>query len=429
MQPADRKVVLLTALSHGQAHLFILTLGGIAIPLQREFGLGNEEIGRFATVAGLFFGLGALPAGMLTDRIGARWMILTFLVGASLASILLSFARTPMEATVAFAALGAFGSLYHPSGLSLLTRTVKKRGKALGYHGMAGSIAIALTPIVVAAIADATGSWRWSYRLIVIPAVLIMPLVLFLRDEGSTDAGAQRREGAGTTGPILVTLFALLVILGFTYRGVLTFLPKLLQENVDVSEYAPPESWLGGLLGSGETGHDGHGEGEEAPEPIGIDDPHGHKASAGGVLAFVALICGVFGQWVGGTLSHRFRLESLTAVLSFLVAGALLAMGLLHDLPLLTSSVLFSFFYFTLQPVGNGLVASYTPPERRSLAFGVAFTLSFGVGAGGGWFTGWISDAYGGLSSGMLANALLLLVGGVAAISLLVFVRSRERAA
>ena len=154
MESSDRRVVALTALSHAQVHLFILALGGVAIPLQREFGLGNEELGRISILGFSLFGLGALPAGLLTDRVGARTMILIFLVGAATASIFLSFARTPLELMVAFGALGAFGSLYHPSGLSLLTRAVKRRGKALGYHGMAGSIAIAATPLLVAAIAD-----------------------------------------------------------------------------------------------------------------------------------------------------------------------------------------------------------------------------------------------------------------------------------
>ena len=441
MESSDRRVVALTALSHGQAHLFILAVGGLAIPLQREFGLGNEELGQLSTLGFALFGLGALPAGMLTDRIGARTMILIYLVGSATASLVVSFARTPLEWTLAFGMLGAFGSLYHPSGLSLLTRTARRRGKALGYHGMAGSIALASTPILVATIADGTGDWRWAYRLIAAPALILIPIVFLLPPPAPPPAEAGKKEGRGTTWGILVTLFALLVFLGFTYRGVLLFMPKYLSESVDVSGVASPDStlgrWLGldpaepddgqGGEGGGEAAHDVQSQGH-GPGGAWVQDPHGHGATAGGALAFIALLAGVSGQWIGGSLSHRFRLESLATVLCFLVAGALICMGLFQQAPLLAASILFSFFYFTLQPVGNGLVASHTSPERRSFAFGVAFTLSFGVGAGGAWFTGRISDRYDGLSSGMLANGLVLLVGGLAAIALLVAVRRRDAA-
>lgn len=391
MTSRETRVVLLTAAAHGQAHLYILAFAGVAIPVAREFSLTDAGIGWLGSVAPLFFGLWAIPAGLLSDRLGARWVMAAYLLGASGGSLLVSLARSPTEMAIALALLGSSASLYHPAGLSLVTRVVRQRGKALGYHGMAGSAALALAPLIAGYLSDAAGSWRAVYVILAIPGFLLVPGVLLLRDEKEEAPDKGARDGEGATWAILIAIFSLMVILGLAYRGVLTFLPKFLQERVG-------QDILGYVV---------------TPD----------AATWGGLLAAIALFAGVPGQWLGGQLSHKFRLETLTIYLVLLTAGALLCMGSLSHEPLLASSLLFAFFYFTLQPVGNGLVARYTTERRRSLAFGVSFTLSFGVGAAGSAITGQISHSFGGISAGMIANAILMLLGAVAAVALLTLTR------
>lgn len=393
MTARETKVVLLTAAAHGQAHLFILAFSGVVIPMAAEFRLTDADIGWLGFVAPLFFGLWALPAGLLADRVGARWVIAAYLLGSSTASVLVALAESPTQIAIALALLGSSASLYHPAGLSLLTRTVRERGKALGYHGMAGSAALALAPMLAGWLSDAAGSWRTVYFLLAIPGFLLVPGILFLREDEGEASAEGARDGEGSSWGILVTLYFLLVILGLSYRGVLTFLPKLLQERVG-----------GEILGFVST-----------PE----------AATWGGLLAGVALFAGVPGQWMGGQLSQKLRLETLTIVLVLLTAGALLSMGLLEQEPLLASSLLFAFFYFALQPVGNGLVARYTTARRRSLAYGISFTLSFGVGAAGSAITGEISHRFGGMSAGMLANGFLMIVGAAGAVILFVLAKRK----
>ncbi|MCZ6691619.1 MAG: MFS transporter [Planctomycetota bacterium] len=392
MTGRDFKVVLITSLAHGQAHLFILAFGGVAIPLSVEFGLSDADIGWFGTLAPILFGLGALPASLLVDRIGARLVIAIYLVGASIASIVIGLSSTLHQALVGFALLGIFGSFYHPAGLTLLTRTVSMRGKALGYHGMAGSVAIFTAPVLAGWLADSFDTWRAAYLTLVIPGLFLVPGVLLLRkDDGSTPIG-ESEDGEGSTWPVLIALFGLLLILGFVYRGTLTFLPKFLQESIK--------------------------------GPIfGFFHPDMPAATRAGQLAGLTLVSGVLGQWIGGHLSHKFSLPSLCLALTILTTASLILMGILPGSPLVAASAAFGFFYFMLQPVGNGLVARYTSSRRRSLAFGIAFTLSFGVGAAGSAATGVISERFGGLSYGMLANGVVMSIGVVAAIVLLKMTR------
>src|SRR2546428_7936857 len=43
-------------------------------------------------------------------------------------------------------ALGLFSSAYHPTGLSVISRTVTEQGRGMGWHGMGGSLGIAAGP-------------------------------------------------------------------------------------------------------------------------------------------------------------------------------------------------------------------------------------------------------------------------------------------
>jgi MFS family permease len=62
-------------------------------------------------------------------------------------------------------------------------------------------------------------------------------------------------------------------------------------------------------------------------------------------------------------------------------------------------------FGFSWQPIGNGLVAYYTPPKWRGYAYSISFALSFGVGALASSIAGRIADHYG------LARVFIVMAG------------------
>ena len=79
----------------------------------------------------------------------------------------------------------------------------------------------------------------------------------------------------------------------------------------------------------------------------------------------------------------------------------------------IVAAAVFSPFFFMHQPVFNSLVAKYVPRRRRSLCYGLSFTMGFGVGSLGPNVAGRI-DAYA-VRYGLLA-ALLALAGTFALI-------------
>jgi len=99
-------------------------------------------MGNLATAFRMPFGVLALAAGFLTDRIGARRMMVTYLVGCGAASLVVSQVTSLSGMFVALFALGSFASIYHPAGLALISHetSVENRARALGMHGIFGSL-------------------------------------------------------------------------------------------------------------------------------------------------------------------------------------------------------------------------------------------------------------------------------------------------
>jgi len=405
VRPEERRVIALTGVAHAHDHVVIYVLPPLVAVITRDLGLTEPEFGGVVAAMSFAFGFGALPAGLLEDRIGARIVLPLFLGGAAAALTAASFATTPAGVIAGLIALGAAASLYHPCGLSLITRTVGAtvRGRALGYHGIAGNVGEAAAPFLIAGLAAGLGGWRAAFRVLAaMSAALAVATALGLArvaHAGGGHASGSPGPAPGTSAPDapvpdgprpveasasaarwrLALLYLGLVLVGFCYRGALTYLPKLLADRGgDI---------VGRLFPSGPT--------------------------KGGVLASLALSAGIISQYAGGRLADRLRNEPLSAVLWVGVAASLLAIGHAGGVGVVLLAFAFAFFYYGQQPATNALVARYTSLRVRGLAYGLSFSASFGVGALGAAFGGFVWQRAGDVGAVYPALAAFALVAAV----------------
>lgn len=404
MNDNDRSIVGLVAVAHAMVHTYELSIP-ILVPIWldtftainlglTQFPVNAASIGALVTVGYGLFGLGALPSGILVDRIDARVLITGCLAGMSLSFLLLAVAPSPVLVGVALAIWGVAASVYHPSGLSLISRGVEQRGSAFAYHGMAGNIGIAVGPLVTILLLLVL-DWRAVVAVLTVPAALAAVYAIRVDiDERAavtaTDGGSgDGRAGTGVSSfaefrSASLTLFAgafaavFLVTLcsGLFYRGTLTFLPELLQ---NVPALAPVEL-------------------------------AGRTYQPGDYLYVGLLMVGVGGQYTAGRLTDRGRPEigiaagftalALVAVL-FLPAAAL-GLG-----ALLVVSALLGFFLFLIQPFYQAAVAEYTPAGTRGLSYGFTYLGTFGIGALG-------AVVAGAMLTYFSPEQLFLVLGGVA---------------
>jgi MFS family permease len=374
----EKRLVVLTMCSHALVHFFELSFPPVLKLVSEEYQLTLAGAGGLGNVFPFFFGLGAIPAGMIVDRFGSRRTLLSYLLVCGGAGVLTLFVKPLWGIALLMFIMGAFAGLYHPAGLALLARHTHKIGEAMGLHGVGGNLGVALAPLYAATIASLT-SWRGVYASLALPAVL---LALWFRldtpiwrsstensyniptSDHSSLAGTKEsviqsgRSKALLFWTALVILFVLQILNGFCYRGLLTFLPTFFSEEVN---HKLVESRL---------------------------------LAAGGVTTAI-LIIGVIGQYLGGLSADRWKSEVIYAFCFTMATPFLFSLAFIGGLKMILSAGIFAFVYFGTQPVGNKLLAQITPGSFRGRAFGLFFFANFGIGSFSSTLSGWIGERFG----------------------------------
>ena len=85
-------------------------------------------------------------------------------IGSAIGGLILVFADNPIQMTLGLGMLGLASSIYHPAGLTILSRRLTNLSKGLAVHGVAGSSGLALGPFIAGLTAE-YGSWRASYLI------------------------------------------------------------------------------------------------------------------------------------------------------------------------------------------------------------------------------------------------------------------------
>src|SRR3990172_6199290 len=88
MNPAERRLIAYAAAAHGTVHIMELTYPWLITRIEADFGIGSVVTGGLATVFGWAFGSSAIPAGLLTDRLGSRRVLIYAFMGAAVLAVL-----------------------------------------------------------------------------------------------------------------------------------------------------------------------------------------------------------------------------------------------------------------------------------------------------------------------------------------------------
>lgn len=128
MDANDRALTAFAMLGHATFHTYELVIPVFVAIWIDAFTASPALLGLVAGASYGLVGVGALPSGVLADRVGSKRLVLACLVGMSVAFGLVSVAPTLPVLAVALLLWGAAASIYHPAGLALLSRGAKARG-------------------------------------------------------------------------------------------------------------------------------------------------------------------------------------------------------------------------------------------------------------------------------------------------------------
>jgi MFS family permease len=359
----EKKIMRLTTASHGLVHLLEGVLPPLIPLLILEFNTDYFHLGMVVTVFSYAFGFGSLPAGILADRVGPRRLISVYLFGAGVLAILVLGARSLWTYGVIMGLIGMFCSTYHPASNTLISLAIKEKGKGFGIHGIAGSLGVAVVPVVSAWIAWAMG-WRAPHVAFGVLGILIGFYSLTVparrpETKPGSFSGVEEKGERSLSVLTLITFFLSATALGLSYKGIMTFLPTYMGQKVQL-----------GFLN--------------------LD-----TVALGGTVATVALLSGALGQYLAGRLTDRYPPEKVYLGAVALGTIFVFMMSVTANLVLVVSAILYAFFYFSTQPTQNYLLSRYLPKHRHGLGYGIHFFVTFGVGSTAAAVCGYLADRFG----------------------------------
>lgn len=322
-------------------------------PLQGVYGVTNAEIGFAYTGFMLTYAAMQFPSGALADRFGSVRVIATGSMVAALAALAL-VVDSPFAVLVgAMILMGAGTGAHKTVAIRLLSRLYPARtGRALGTMDTIGTFAGVVAPAVVVAVLAGPALLGESWRTVFLVAGLAgiagtVAFTLRVSDPDGTD-----RAGASSGGireyvtlfrnPRLLAFVLVTVLFGFTYNGVVAFLPLYLTSEAGLT-----------------------------------------PATAG--LLFGALFAASVVQVVSGTLSDRIGELPVIVATLVLATVALVALVLLtptgRPLVLGVVVVVLGLGSHGFRPVRGAYWMSVLPESVAGGSLGIVRTLLMGSGA------------------------------------------------
>jgi MFS family permease len=382
-------------------------------------------MGVIGTIGYMLYGVGSIPAGILTDKYGAKRMLTAGVIGMGVTSILVGISPVGWFFAITYALLGLAASIYHPSGLPLIAKHIEKKGKALGFHGIMGNLGITAGPLFAAFMIMVFNTWRAAY---IVFGIIGLGFAFYLQrvtveneadfsfadvikwdrkrkaakaeaaaqanadnatgESGDLFTGANSDNDKTVTIPVsLIMIYIGCVIFGFIYRGAITYFPTLyLQEIEFISSQLPPKPTV-----------------------------------LAGHLTGVVLSAGMIGLWLAGYISDRIKRPEAAQIIVFAaIAPLLYIISNTSEVPVLIYSAVFSLVFFGWQPLQNTLIANYTSKRSHGIGYGINFFLIMGVGSLATAAGGYLTDEHGAYAVYSML-AIVALVGMVAAVGVLKF--------
>jgi len=277
-----------------------------------------------------------------------------------LLSVISLFSPNIFILLIGFATIGIGGSTYHPSGLTMLSHAFDetRRGKAMGVHGLAGSVGQIASPIASGGIAVLSQSWRVTFLTYALFGFGFSLFVFFRwrgKDIVSRTNPQPSKQGNSLRrllSKAIIIVFVLAIFQGFLYQITTNFLVLYL---VNVRSY---------------------------------------NVAVASIMLSLLLAAGGVGQYVAGAFSDNFGRKKVLIVLSLACAATALPIPLVSNVILIVLIIVFGFILLGLIPTTNALMADLAKGSFGAL-FGVYYLFAFGVSSAGPPVAGLLAENFG----------------------------------
>ena len=355
----SRTIIPLFTVAHFSHHLSTGVLVPLLPLLRQDFGLNYFQSGVLVSSFSLSYGFGQVPMALLADRLSHRSLIVLGLIGTAFSAMAVSFTNAYWQMIPCFIVLGLLGATYHAPASSFLSQSIlpDQRGRSLGTHIIGGSASFLFTPPMAVYIATWTRTWRLSFFLLAIPA-LVMSALLWLTTRQPREAGqiaektrlapsmGNSNPKSGPAGAPNPTITGWQIIRAIGILAIISISMQMVFSSV--------YSYL----------------------PLYLVDRHGIPPEYAAIMVGLVAGAGIVGGPLGGALSDRLGRKRVI-LLSLSLAGPLLFAATRAPagiwLPL--SLAVYGTSISARMPAMESLIADVVPSRRRATVLGIYYLL------------------------------------------------------
>jgi len=386
---SDRQTRLLSyglivmTLTHTMTHSFQNIHTALFPVLREEFMLTNQQIGIIASIPNLCQALLTIPAGLLSDRVGSKKMLLLAMGVACVGALTASATNSPTMLIVAVSLLYINTTVYHPAGYSFVSRSFKPRdrSKALGIQGAGGTLGMSMGPISLAVLIYLGFQWRQVYLFWFFPLLLGIAMILRIKEEPTEDIvlGDIEKTEQGQSSNLLTASLLFFMV----YSGA-----KMIASGMT-------NSFLN----------------------VYLVETQGWEFEYASLILGGSYIMGIVAAPIGGFLAARYGDKRWTmAVLAMSYACYILSFLVGGVLPFTILYLGHGFFNFLGMASNSSIMARLSPGKQRGLGFALYFLPGSVMGAIAPMMAAFIADSF-----GMYTIFMVSFAAYVAAILVLMF--------
>ena len=347
MENDSKLTVTYAALGHLLMHMFAAFYFVIVLAIEDDWKLSYDELLNLWFLGSLLVGLGALPAGWISDRWSRSGMIAIMFIGLGISSLLCGLSGNKVSLFISLSMLGLFCAIYHPAGISWVVNTSKETGKALGFNNIFGGVGIGLGAFFAGVLIEQF-NWQAAFMLPGIISLVVGLSLTYHLKSGKISlkniSSEQFKDNPEKNQMLKIAIIMLLSItcLSFVYQILQTSLPKAidirLTDSLDLS-----------------------------------------TSDIGYIVAAIYIVSGLM-NYVGGILTDKYS-EKLIYSIGIVGQGLLLLLIVsLSNYWLIAISLAIVAFNSSILPAENLLLAKFSPEKYQSLVYGIKFIVSFTVG-------------------------------------------------
>ncbi len=347
MENDSKLTVTYAALGHLLMHMFAAFYFVIVLAIEDDWKLSYDELLNLWFLGSLLVGLGALPAGWISDRWSRSGMIAIMFIGLGISSLLCGLSGNKVSLFISLSLLGLFCAIYHPAGISWVVNTSKETGKALGFNNIFGGVGIGLGAFFAGVLIEQF-NWQAAFMLPGLISLVVGLSLTYHLKSGKISlkniSSEQFKDNPEKNQMLKIAIIMLLSItcLSFVYQILQTSLPKAidirLTDSLDLS-----------------------------------------TSDIGYIVAAIYIVSGLM-NYVGGILTDKYS-EKLIYSIGIVGQGLLLLLIVsLSNYWLIAISLTIVAFNSSILPAENLLLAKFSPEKYQSLVYGIKFIVSFTVG-------------------------------------------------